>query len=314
MLNRTRRWQIALGLLVTALYGAILVRNLNESERRSLEVKDVSWLGDHVAVSVLVVAVNPHASDVTARLSFRLTGGIASDPVIPAVELTLFLNDIYGPQEIVWPRGRRLNPIEASFPLTGNENRYPIDSYESEIRLSVAKTGRAVPVARPSKTPEAGQKTPPAAGANGPLVLTVQQEDDRVPTSFAIGASIPGLKFAGHNVGAGHYGVEGFNLIVRRADNVIAVSVMMMVLMMCLAMSVLMMAIGSALGDKMELVPLSLSVSLLFGLPALRNAQPGVPALGAFGDYLSFLWAECVVAVSAVGIIWIWLTRRRHSS
>jgi len=58
----------------------------------------------------------------------------------------------------------------------------------------------------------------------------------------------------------------------------------------------------------------SLSVTLLFGLPALRNSQPAVPPLGAFGDYLSFLWAEQIVAVSAVVMIWTWLVRERRAS
>lgn len=103
-------------------------------------------------------------------------------------------------------------------------------------------------------------------------------------------------------------GMEGFNVVVRRADNVIVVSVLVMVLMMSLAVSILVMSFRALVSEeRMELLPLSLCVSLLFGLPALRNAQPAVPALGVLGDYLSFIWAEMVVAVSAVMVIWTWL-------
>jgi hypothetical protein len=312
MAARTRRWQIILGVFVVSLYGAVLAHNLNESDRRSLDVKEVSGASDHVAISMHVVAASPRTSDITARLSFRLQGSIAKDPVTPAVDLTLFLNDIRGPQAIVWPRGRRINPIEASFSLTGNENMYPVDYYESEIRVGVSSIRRVASAGQWATPPQQSQKAGAVAGIDGALVLAAEDEGQLVPLAFSIAASIPGLKFEGKRTGAGKAGFVGYNLFVRRADNVIIVSVLIMVLMMCLAMSVLMMAIGSALGDKMELVPLSLSVSLLFGLPALRNAQPGVPALGALGDYVAFLWAECVVAVSAVGIIWIWLTRRRH--
>jgi hypothetical protein len=299
---------------VTALYIGTLVRNRNESARRSLEVKGVPAAGDDVEISVRVVSVNPRNSDVTARLSFRLQGSIAKDAITPEIPLTLFLNDIRGPQEIVWPRGRRINPVEASFSLDGNENKYPIDSYNSEIRMLVTRTDRAAHP-RPTVTPsQGGQAVTPAPESDGGLVLTAAEEGERVPVAFSLAASIPGLKFGGTNAGPGHSGFEGFDLTVRRADNVIVVSVLIMVLMMSLAMSVLTMALGSALGDKLELVPLSLSVSLLFGLPALRNAQPGVPALGALGDYVSFLWAEQIVAVAAVSLIWTWVWRRRHSS
>jgi hypothetical protein len=55
--------------------------------------------------------------------------------------------------------------------------------------------------------------------------------------------------------------------------------------------------------------PLSISITLIFGLPALRNVQPGVPPVGAFGDYVSFIWAEIIVGLSAIIIIWTWLLR-----
>lgn len=61
--------------------------------------------------------------------------------------------------------------------------------------------------------------------------------------------------------------------------------------------------------EKFDLVPLSLSISLIFGLPALRNIQPGVPAVGTLGDYFSFVWAELFVAVSAIIVICAWLFR-----
>jgi hypothetical protein len=315
MVYGTRRLKIVLAVLVVvvAFYGATLVYTSSESDRRSLDVKAIPAAGDSVAVSLRVVAVNPRTSDVIARLTFRLQGSIAMDPVIPAVGLTLFVNDIHGSQEIVWPRGRRINPIEAYFSLNGNENKYPIDSYDSQIRMLVTRMDRVAHAARPVTPPQEGESAAPPAESEGGLVLTAAEEGERVPIAFSIEASIPGLKFEGKDAGPGQNGFAGFDLVVRRARNVIVVSAIIMVLMMSLAMSVLTMAIGSALGEKLELVPLSLSVSLLFGLPALRNAQPGVPALGAFGDYVSFLWAEQLVAVAAVSLIWTWLLRRQRS-
>lgn len=315
MVYGTRRLKINLTVLVMVLafYAAVLAHNLNESERRSLYLKGVPPAGDSVVISLRVVSVNPRTSDVTARLTFRLQGSIAKDPVVPAVPLSFFLNDIRGPQEIVWPRDRRVNPLEVSFSLDGNENKYPIDSYSSEIRMLVTRMDRAVHAGHPVSPPQEDQNAPPPADSDGGLVVTAAQEGERVPIALSIDASIPGLKFSGAQAGPGRSGFEGFDVAVRRADNVIVVSVLIMVLMMSLAMSVLTMAIGSALADKLELVPLSLSVSLLFGLPALRNAQPGAPPIGAFGDYVSFIWAELIVAVAGVTLIWIWLVRHRHA-
>lgn len=311
MKNPAKRWKIVLGITLVAGYSAVLFRNLNESERRSLEVKEVPLVGDHIRISLRAIAVNPRASDVTVRMSFRFAGKIASDPITPAVNLKLSLNDIRGPQEIVWPRGSRVNPVEMFFALNGNENRYPIDSYSIPIRIMVTKPGAAVQLQLPAAT--SGAEPNQVGESDSGFMVSAAEEDERIPITWSVIASIPGLKFERKNVERSKQGLAGFDLIVRRADNVIVVSVLIMVLMLSLAISVLMMGLQSVSGTQTELLPLSLSVSLLFGLPALRNAQPGVPALGAFGDYLSFLWAEQLVAVSAVLLIWTWLTRQRRS-
>jgi len=73
---------------------------------------------------------------------------------------------------------------------------------------------------------------------------------------------------------------------------------MVMVIMSVLAISVVSMVLYvSASPGEMNLLPLSLCVSLIFGLPALRNIQPGVPPIGGFSDFLSFLWAEMMVSI-----------------
>jgi hypothetical protein len=83
-----------------------------------------------------------------------------------------------------------------------------------------------------------------------------------------------------------------------------------MILMSSLSVSLLAMVFkATTSGPRVDLVPLSISISLIFGLPALRNVQPGVPPVGAFGDYVSFIWAEIIVGLSAVIIIWTWLLR-----
>jgi hypothetical protein len=95
MTSRSRRLRIGLTILVVALYSAILFRNLNESERRSLLLTETPG-PDHVGIWLRVAAVNLSSSELTARVNFRLEGSLAKDPVTPAVDLKLFLNDIHG--------------------------------------------------------------------------------------------------------------------------------------------------------------------------------------------------------------------------
>jgi len=141
---------------------------------------------------------------------------------------------------------------------------------------------------------------------------TALQQNMTVPLTIVLSASTPGIKFSGNVSRENSLKVTGIELQIRRADNVIAVSILLMILMSGLAMSLLGMVFKATHGEKVDLVPLSISISLIFGLPALRNVQPGVPPVGAFGDYLSFIWAEIIVGLSAIILIWTWLLRSRE--
>jgi len=303
---------ILIVLLILALYFGALLRGLTERSRRSLELVDESSAPDRVLVSAIITNVNPAAQEMTAQLGFRLVGGMSQDSVTPSADLTLLVNNVSGQQEFVFAKGKRMNRIEAVFPLNGDVTRYPFDHYETTIWLLMTT---------PAKTPQPAISGAPA----GPLHLTPHDElavsadalrkNTPVPLSISLTASTPGIKFVGQVSRGNGQEVTGIELDVRRADNVIAVSLFVMLMMTCLSMSSLAMALRILTpAAKFDLLPLSFCVSLLFGLPALRNIQPGVPPVGALGDYVTFIWAELAVAVSAVIIIWAWLARRREES
>ena len=305
--------KIAFVAFIVAMYAAALIHDLNESHRRSLQLKEVPIAGNQVDVSFQVLSFDPAHSELTALVSFRLVGDLAKDPVTPSEDLKFFVNGIRGPQVIEFPRGQRINPVIAVFAVDGNTNYYPFDRYTSLIRIIVMKTT----IAGRAHTPEV-HATPSAALTDEPagdFVAAAPQEGDPLPISSSIIASVPGVKFEGERVEERANGIEGFDMTLRRASNIIGVSVLIMTLMMSLALSVFLMCLSALTkGEKLELVPLTLCVSLLFGLPALRNAQPAVPPLGVLGDYVSFLWAEVIVAFSAVMMIWIWMIRRHSAS
>jgi hypothetical protein len=123
-------------------------------------------------------------------------------------------------------------------------------------------------------------------------------------------ASIPGVKFEGQVTEEDTYKLIRTSLEMHRALNVLIISIVVMSVMFILATSVMVMALRVAASpEAMNLLPLSLCVTLIFGLPALRNTQPGVPGIGALCDYLSFIWAELIVTTSAIGLAWTWIIR-----
>src|SRR5258707_8525844 len=205
-MTRPRRVQIGLTILVVAFYLAVLYRNLNESERRSLLLSETPIAGYYMSISIRVADVNLGTSELTARISFRLEGSLARDPVTPAVDLKLFLNDIRGSQEIDFPRGRRMNSVQATFSLDGNMNKYPFDDYRTSVRMIVTKETSVVRSQLP--TDKTDQATAPPSETDSGLWVTAPQENESLPIASSITASLPGLKFEGKRVERPGKGME----------------------------------------------------------------------------------------------------------
>lgn len=289
--------------ILVLVYCAVLVRAINESARRSLRLRDDTDAADHVEISVLVTAVNPSTHELTAQISLRPQGNIAKDEVTPAVDLNLLTNNVKSPQEFSFPKGKRMNRIEVVFPLNGEVNQYPFDRYGTTLWVLMTTPARKKPPQTSNIPESAGDQALQLA-----IGTTALQASTVVPLTINLSASTPGIKFEG-SVSRGSAQVLGIELKLRRADSVISVSILLMVLMGGLAMSLLAMVLKATSGPQVNLVPLSICISLIFGLPALRNVQPGVPPVGALGDYFSFIWAEIIVGASALIIVWTWLLR-----
>jgi hypothetical protein len=241
----------------------------------------------------------------TAQIGLRPQGILAQDEVTPAVNLKLLTNNVRSQQEFDFPKGQRMNRIEAVFPLNGELNRYPFDRYETTLWILMTTPARKKQPQSPN-IPESAE----GQAVQGVVGTNALQQSTVVPLTVTLSASTPGLKFEGNVSRESSLKVTGIGLKIRRADNVIGVSILLMTLMSVLAWSLLAMVLkATASGPKINLVPLTVSISLIFGLPALRNVQPGVPVVGAFGDYVSFIWAEIIVGLSAIIIIWKWLLR-----
>jgi hypothetical protein len=314
MWKKVLRFRPLLVLSILVFYSVVLLRNLDEGERRSLQLRDDTDSTDHVIMSVLVTGVNPATQELTAQIALRPQGALAEDEVTPAVDLRLLTNNVRSQQEFDFPKGKRMNRIEAVFPLNGQLNRYPLDHYGTTLwLLMTTPAGKREPqtseIPQNAAVPKSGEEDSPH-GDHLAVGATALKQSATVPLTIALSASVPGIKFDGNVSRENSLKVTGIELQIRRADNVIAVSILLMTLMIGLAMSLLGMVLKAMkTGSKVDLVPLSISISLIFGLPALRNVQPGVPPVGAFGDYLSFIWAEIIVGMAAIILIWTWLLR-----
>jgi len=292
---------------ILLVYIVSLVLGGTEIQRRSLQLSGESASPDHVSVVVNVTGVNQGTQELTAQLSFRVSGKLGLDAVTPATDLKLFVNNVGGEQEFDFERGRRMNPIEVVFPLNGNLNRYPFDRYRTTLALLMVRPEAHGAAAIP---PEAGKiESGPGERGELPFGEVALEKTLPVPLSVALSAEIPGTKFRGSIDRTLSSELKAIDLNLRRTNNVMMVSMLISATMIGLAVSLLFIVLHMIGAPRQEssLMPLSLSIALIFGLPALRNAQPGVPPIGAFCDFISFIWAELIVAVSGLLFAWTWL-------
>jgi hypothetical protein len=313
MWNRRILFGILIALAFLAIYLFGIQRIAHEKSLRSLELTDEVPVADHLRVEITITGVDLVKGQLMARLRMRPSGKIGSNFRTPSVRLKLYVNNSPGQQEFDFPVGQGMTRIEATVPVEGDLNRYPFDHYESNIWL-YADTPPPPQAPQASQVPQA--KAPLANHdldvADEELALDKDslQKNVPVPLSISLSASTTGVKYTGEVVRDKDSTVTRVHLNITRPFNVINTSITVMVLMMGLALAVVAMVINRITSQNAsDLLPLSLSISLIFGLPALRSIQPGVPTVGVLGDYFSFIWAELFVAASAILMMWTWLLR-----
>jgi hypothetical protein len=270
-------------------------------------MKDEVPTEDRVLVSITVIKVDPATMQMTARLLFRPLGDIAQATATPKVNLRFFINSAPGQQVFEFPKGDAIRSIEVTLPIEGDLNRYPFDHYETNIWLFMDTPDRS----RKAQASEAPAEVSPDIPGPEDFAQTgvVSPNKRPVPLSISLLASTPGMKYAGEIIRSNESSATHVHLNLRRPDNLVNVSITVMCLMMGIALSVAAMVLKAIFSRQrtLDVLPLSLSIGLIFGLPALRNMQPGVPPVGVLGDYFSFIWAELFVAAAAIIMAVIWV-------
>lgn len=323
--NSRRRRAVLVAIFLSALYLISIWFSVSEAERRSVRLEIPPEGGDYLSMDVDVVQVDMTRGEMTTRISFHLAGKLARDEVTPATDLQLVLNTVHGQQQFDFAKGKRINPIEAVFPLQGQVNFYPFDHHTGVLWLVVTipedSKGRSTPNIAPKRpAPRGLQKLEPenaqeelAESPGLPVGASTLMEQVQADTSTNFTASIPGLTFRGSNLvqsAQGMKGLTGIQVQLRRSRNVIFISLTSMLMMAALAVGLVTMVLKIVSGTRRATFHIPMAVSLIFGLPALRNIQPGIPPIGTFGDSVAFTWAEVAAAGSAVALVVHWLLNR----
>lgn len=303
---------IALGILgVMVLYNAE-----TETSAASLKAGNDTE-ADRIEVFTKVVSVDPIKGELSCRLEFLPHGGYTHDEGRTlALPLKLTVNSATGKGEYDFPKGKKMSPVEVVLNLYDNQVMdYPFDEHKAQLILDFEVDEVALAKELKKKAKEKGAAHSASAGkdpdeesseADSPKddLDELSDELETVVMDFELRGSIAGLKISGQENKESSADYLMFDLKIQRSATVIGYALFVMGAMWLLSLSVLRL-LWSAIfaGRKIEVGMFSFLGAMLFAFPALRNSQPGVPALGTYSDFLSFFWAEGLIAFTLLALI-----------
>ncbi|KAJ1923690.1 hypothetical protein IWQ60_005716 [Tieghemiomyces parasiticus] len=195
-------------------------------------------------------------------------------------ELTMNVTANFASKGKTFKVGRRMESFDLSVPLTGHERLFPFDTYDSNFAVYLR---------------EGNQEN----GTAIPLRTTLYGSIQTLDFDTVISQGSPGEH------------IVYFSMAVARTKITLFFSIYICILQWALALAISTLAFQVAI-TRRQIPPalLTCGTSLLFALPALRNSQPGIPALGCASDILAYFWCLIIVAFSAVSNLLLTVVRK----
>lgn len=290
---------LVIGVFALILFAAVFIGiiNLYSSESAATVSQfstEESADENRINIDIKLMSVDPVKGDLVARLQFTPVGDlIDTDGVSVSKNLVLDLNSSTGKAEYTFKKGERMNPIDMTVSLhDGIASDYPFDTHKTELMIGLS---------------EAVSVTQAAAAGEKPVTTT---EYSAVPIAINYEGALTGYKITPSEAADKEEGFSEIDLNISRSFTVLCFAIFVMVLKWGLAASALFVAISVVFkGRKPEIGMFSWLGALLFALPPLRNVMPAAPPIGTFSDFLSFFWAEGIVAICLVAVVFTWLFR-----
>ncbi|GAB3878664.1 DUF4436 family protein [Kibdelosporangium lantanae] len=220
---------------------------------------------DRVDVNASVQRVDAVAREVVLRILVVPRGRYGEyEGVAPTLDIRL-LNSSSLRGDQLFAAHQRISSTDLPLALdSGTVTDYPFDAYRTRIQF---------------------------AAVHGDDQIPVQLTLDKVDSLFAV-------SIQDHDTSNG---IGGLDVRFSRSASVLVFAVFMMVAMWALAIAVLLGARFLVSRRRGMVWPaFGFMAATLFALAGFRNTAPGSPPIGSLLDYLAFLWAEAIIALSAV--------------
>jgi hypothetical protein len=264
---------ITIGAILFAMVvGGVLYAFEKESDQLAAAVTtgaDPQVQRDYLHVEAIAQSVDPIKGEMAVRLVFTPQGALAGEGGwFAGKDLHILTNGVSG-NEVRFERGQRIAAVDTVLSLyDGLYADYPFDVHQADLQIHARVADDDAP-------------------------------EKEAPLRLDFRAMVQGfsLESAVSSRSTDYFG--DIHITIYRSMTTIAMAVFIMALLWLLSLAVLGVTVSIlVLGRKNEspFGSLGWMGAMLFAFVAFRNAAPGVPPFGALIDYLSFFWAEEIIA------------------
>ncbi|KAG0209822.1 hypothetical protein BGX28_009928 [Mortierella sp. GBA30] len=248
-----------------------IYRREGDNSRSVVEVEPqgVSHTGDYIHVVGSVASVD--FEDKTFRVHFEFTphGTLAGDDGVltDAISVSLFYTTL------TFPEAQIMRSVDVTMPyMQGATIDYPFDAYKSYFEILA------------NKEKEQLHKIPVSLTFLGML-----QSVEFIPTVHLSNEDLYKISI---------------DIFTRRSPTTIGFSLFIVMIMWLLSIAIGIIAIQVIRKYRVsDEHVLTLGITTLFALPALRETQPGIPAIGCAADVLGFYWNMAIIAIASILIL-----------
>jgi hypothetical protein len=272
---------ICLALFCGAFFFVLSAYNNDSTQRTSAfsfgaDDKEVN----RMEITATLIGVDPIKGDLPIRISNTPKGSFAiNDTPRMSQELT-FVTTVEGAKSDGTFAKNKVPPyIDGTLSLyNGRVNNYPFDQHEADLYL---------------------------------YFINPKNDQQSIPMSVDFNGSIPGFNVDADII-KDFDTVDNIGIKVHISRSIVTkiFAIFIMVAMWFVAITVLTMSLAVLLQKRpVEAGLFTYMGALMFALPAVRNIQPGIPPVGTLTDFLSFFWAETIIAASVLIMFYCWFTR-----
>ncbi|KAF9331247.1 hypothetical protein BG006_005888 [Podila minutissima] len=249
----------------------LIYRREGDGARSVVEVgpQGVSHTGDYIHVVGSVASVDFEDKNFRVHFEFTPHGTLAGDDgvLIGAVSVSLFYTTLS------FPDSQIMRSVDVTMPyMQGATIDYPFDAYKSYFEILANKD---------------------------------REQLHRIPVSLTFLGMLQTVEFVPvvHLDPSDTYKIS-IEIFTKRSPTTIGFSLFIVMIMWALSIAIGIIAIQVIRNHR---IPdehiLTLGIATLFALPALRETQPGIPAIGCAADVLGFYWNMAIIAISSIMIL-----------